>query len=750
MAESFEQFLHTGGLTVLNGTHKFKHTYRFTFRSHLGNSVVDFLLASPDMRDLITDFQIGQILPESDHCPLTFIVQGLQKRIKGKSRGATKLYLDRAKRHQYEDEVTKRLGSLPMESEVVSRLLKQVASQVFPSQKAVDKSWFDDSCRALRQLTLACTNEDRHTAYRKYKNFARAKKKRWLQERHVTLKEELFKNPQTFWRRLRSPMAPTAVDSQDLYSYLEKLYAGPVTVSPVTKEPTCIFSEAEVLRELNRMDSGKAADLEGLFIELLKWGGEQLLQILTRMLNQSADWPDEWFHRKVIPLFKAGPRSEPSSYRIILVGSVFARLLGKLLEARLNLWCEERDIRAPAQAGFRRGYSTLDHCLVLRTLCEKAKHSRKTLFILFVDFAKAFDTIPREKLWFSLSKLGVPGDLVTSLIRLYQKVLIKINPKDEGVSSSLGVIQGCPASPTLFGLVIDDLYWQAKQRDSGITLGSLRIPMLLFADDVAIVADDANKLREHIAQLEQFCVDSGIRVNLAKTKWLSIRASQEQFYFQSQLIERCGVYKYLGIDFAANLSWLQSVKSWIRGGMKALFALRGQCDRNGLLTWSLRKHLFDALVPYVLLLAESGSLPVEVEALILTLQYVARVRAQDVDRYSRVALLESRGIGWFADLVNWTARWGLTELEWEPVNTLRTRLQILAVQRLWASPSPRLSYYLRDINRMDKYIEQLYLHSALPKQTKQLLARYRTSSHALRVEEGRWIGLPRDDRTCKL
>ncbi|KAL3683261.1 hypothetical protein R1sor_001283 [Riccia sorocarpa] len=81
-----------------------------------------------------------------------------------------------------------------------------------------------------------------------------------------------------------------------------------------------------------------------------------------------------------------------------------------------------------------------------------ARQAGKTLFVLFVDFAKAFDTVPRPLLWKRLAQLGVPSDLIQSVCKLYQKVLVKINPDDAGVDSTLGVIQGCPASPTLFGL----------------------------------------------------------------------------------------------------------------------------------------------------------------------------------------------------------------------------------------------------------------------------------------------------------
>ncbi|KAL3696382.1 hypothetical protein R1sor_010458 [Riccia sorocarpa] len=179
------------------------------------------------------------------------------------------------------------------------------------------------------------------------------------------------------------------------------------------------------------MESGKARDLQGLVVELLKWGGTAVFTALTQMINRS-EVPDDWCHRKVVPLFKGGSRSDPGSYRTILIGSIFARVLGKLIDTRLSSWCDTHNKRAPVQGGFRRAYCTLDHCLVLRVLSEKAKWAGRSLFILFVDFKKAFDTVQRDRLLFRLSQIGVPGDLVHSVAQLYQKVLIKIAPEDVG------------------------------------------------------------------------------------------------------------------------------------------------------------------------------------------------------------------------------------------------------------------------------------------------------------------------------
>ena len=81
-------------------------------------------------------------------------------------------------------------------------------------------------------------------------------------------------------------------------------------------------------------------------------------------------------------------------------------------------------------------------------------------FCCFLDFKKAFDTVPRDKLWKRMEELGIPNEYRVVVHKLYEKVSGKIRTKEgfsECFSSDIGVKQGCPLSLTLFGLYIDKL-----------------------------------------------------------------------------------------------------------------------------------------------------------------------------------------------------------------------------------------------------------------------------------------------------
>ena len=91
-----------------------------------------------------------------------------------------------------------------------------------------------------------------------------------------------------------------------------------------------------------------------------------------------------------------------------MLGTIFGNLYGSVLEKIISRWAELKGVRARGQAYFREGRSTLDHILTLRTLIEKEIFAGRCLYSCFVDFKKAFDTVPRDKLWERLRRVGIP------------------------------------------------------------------------------------------------------------------------------------------------------------------------------------------------------------------------------------------------------------------------------------------------------------------------------------------------------
>ena len=91
-------------------------------------------------------------------------------------------------------------------------------------------------------------------------------------------------------------------------------------------------------------------------------------------------------------MYKGGDRNALTNYRTIMVSSVMTKLFSTIVEMQLSKWAENNNKTAQGQAGFHPSHNTTDHLVTLRL-------EGATLYCCFVDFKKAFDTVPRARLW---------------------------------------------------------------------------------------------------------------------------------------------------------------------------------------------------------------------------------------------------------------------------------------------------------------------------------------------------------------
>ncbi|XP_041376749.1 secreted RxLR effector protein 78-like [Gigantopelta aegis] len=110
------------------------------------------------------------------------------------------------------------------------------------------------------------------------------------------------------------------------------------------------------------------------------------------------------------------------------------------------------------QVGFRKGMSCRDHIFTLTQILEQSKEWNSTVYVNFIDFEKAFDSIHRESLWRIVRHYGIPSKLV-NIIRLsytdFCSQVINGNLLSDPFSINTGVKQGCILSPFLFIIGID-------------------------------------------------------------------------------------------------------------------------------------------------------------------------------------------------------------------------------------------------------------------------------------------------------
>ena len=164
------------------------------------------------------------------------------------------------------------------------------------------------------------------------------------------------------------------------------------------------FTENELVRAIKTLKSGKCQDSAGIKAEMLKNTGDStrrvLLELFNSVLQGTSETPKSWRLSVVKVLYKSGDPADPKNYRPICIIPLLYKLFSKLLYSRLYPILDTA--QCPDQAGFRRGYSTVDHLFVFKMLQEKSEEFQLNTWAAALDFKKAFDSIDQSFLWEAL------------------------------------------------------------------------------------------------------------------------------------------------------------------------------------------------------------------------------------------------------------------------------------------------------------------------------------------------------------
>ena len=294
---------------------------------------------------------------------------------------------------------------------------------------------------------------------------------------------------------------------------------------------TASYTNESIVKVAKTLKNGKSSFTDGSINEVIKKSIQSTAPILTKLFNHiehSAFYPTVWKSSFLVPLHKKGPQGDPDNYRGLAVGSNISKLYTKCLNSKLKKFADQNNILSPHQFGFRDDFRTHDATFSLRSMISHYKKDKKAVYACFVDFSKAFDSVNRIALAYKLGKVGIRGNMLKLFHDMYTDTNYVIKADGEfsiPITNNLGVKQGCNLSPLLFNLFINDIHSIFNDNCKALNMNDWKVNSLSFADDLVLLSETENGLRNCIASLEAYCNEWGLKVNPLKTKVLVFNKS---------------------------------------------------------------------------------------------------------------------------------------------------------------------------------------------------------------------------------
>ena len=271
-----------------------------------------------------------------------------------------------------------------------------------------------------------------------------------------------------------------------------------------------------------------------------------------------------------------------TNYRGIHMQNLLSLLYDRIIANRLMMWAKIH----PEQSAFQKGKSTLNHIFLLRIITALAKHTKVPLFIGFFDLAKAFDKVSRPLLLKSLIKLGIGSALFYAIKTMYSatKCVIKSGKKLSDVFlTHSGIKQGAPSSVILFIIFMDefiDIVREKCIREQVIEM----LHILLHADDTAVLSTDRMLFIKKCNVLLAAFKMKKVSLNLGKSGFLVLNPQKEEDRFDIKLdsgwLTYCSSYVYLGAIFSDDGAVTTDVDLHVAQRQKSVFVKLSNFIRN--------------------------------------------------------------------------------------------------------------------------------------------------------------------------
>ncbi len=366
---------------------------------------------------------------------------------------------------------------------------------------------------------------------------------------------------------------------------------------PLPSMPDIKVTVKGVWKLLGTLNPRKAAGPDKVPTTILKDYRDILAPVLTVIFQQSLDTgvvPKEWRLANIVAIFKKGDKHDPGNYRPVSLTSIACKSLEHILFSNIMDHYDAHHFLTKRQHGFREKYSCETQLITTVEDILKDINHRRQCDILILDFQKAFDKVPHQRLLTKLDHSGIRGNIKkwigNWLTDQYQHVVVEgCTSCEERVKS--GVPQGTVLGPLMFLTYINDIHEELSSNIRLFADDALLYRPILSRQDTQTLQDDINTLSKWAKRWQ---MSFNVKKCYVMRAYRGNNITYREYTMDSAPLASVEHHPYLGVELSQDMQWTVHMSNVHAKATRALNMARRNFSRGT--SASLRDNIYKTFV----------------------------------------------------------------------------------------------------------------------------------------------------------